>query len=79
MALNNKKVLYRFLQLQYIVTARITKARVLHLIVGRPRKAWAGNSEELELGEKRKERLTLTLVPVEFKGLQTLGETLTEL
>jgi len=47
MALNNKKILYRFLQLQYIVTARITKARVLQLIVGRPRKTLAGNSEQL--------------------------------
>jgi hypothetical protein len=75
MALNNKKVLYRCLQLQCIVTARITKARVLNLIVGRPRKTWAGNSEELELGGKRKERLTLALLPVEFKGPLTLGET----
>jgi len=79
MALNNKKVLYRVLQLQYIVTARITKALVLHLIVGRPRKTWAGNFEELEIGGKRKERSTLTLLPVEFKGLLTLGETLTKL
>jgi hypothetical protein len=59
MALNNKKVLC-FLQLQHIVTARNTKARVLQLIVGRTRKTWVGNFEQLELGGKRKERLTLT-------------------
>jgi hypothetical protein len=74
-----QKVLYRFLQLQYIVTARTTNARVLQLIVRRPRKTWAGNSEQLELGGKRKERLTLTLVHVGFKELLTSGETLTKL
>jgi hypothetical protein len=70
-----QNVLYYCLQLQYFATVRITKARVLQLIVGSPRKTWAGSSEQLELGGKRKERLKLTLVPVEFKELLMLRET----